>query len=409
MPSLSKNRLGQRARLAIVAVSVIAAVAIVGYWTFRANFHGLLPHQTLRAAGVPKGTYERVINHIETGLNRYSTELGFRLRLDDVVSEGSVQTVEQITSGMVDLGIVQANVDANLSAVGAVVQLYDEVYLFFTNLPTGSSLYEIARTGRPFRVGCLGEGSQSHKDLIALLEYYGFDSSTSKVVSGDYAETAARLQRGEIEGALFVTGLQSETVAKVARTEGVRLLALDNREGYMNGATGLAPFNVPPGALGSERPLANVPTLATPAVLVASSALNTESVRRLTEVLVTQHSDLERGMRFLRIRGLDPELGVPLHAGARAFSEGTPPLWVRLDPIVRLAITVLGFLVSVLSLSINAIQYVDKRAAERKAHLAAKQGGEAGGPIHFGSETLDARRATAGQVTGTDEGSRPLS
>jgi TRAP transporter TAXI family solute receptor len=344
-----------------VLLSASIALAMLAYWVFGVNYRGLLPHETLRASGIPRGTYERVVEHMEGGLNSHSDELGFRLELRNIASEGSIQTVEQIDQGAVDVGIVQANVNARLVTARAVAALYDEVYLLFVNFSQFGNLYEVASSGRTLKVGCLGKGSQSYEDLHAIIEYYGFDSSLVTIVAGGYEETAQRLTAGHIDAALFVTGLQSETVRRLAKSKNIRLLGFHNREGYLRGARGVAPFDVPRGALGGNQPSTDIQTLSTPAILLAGTRLNSESVRRLTSVLLTKHADFERGMRFLSIRRIAPELGLPLHEGARAFYEGRPPLWVTYDPLVKLATSVLGFALSVASFVLSLRQARAKR------------------------------------------------
>jgi TRAP-type uncharacterized transport system substrate-binding protein len=356
----------------IIASSVILLVA--WYLIFEFPFSHLKKPKQLRAAKIPKGTYEKVIDHLEHQLNLYAEEMGFRIRLNDVESEGSIQTLAQIRDGKVDLGIVQGNSIITKKDAGVIAALYQEIYLFFSNVDGVTNLYQLAqvastRTNR-FKIACLGKGSQSFEDLGAIVEYYGFDQSKLLIRSSSYEKAALDLNSKSVDAAFFITGLQSKTIRAIARTPNVRLMAFPNREGLLRNLRSVFSFEIPPGTLGSGNPIQNVETLFTPALLVADQRLGRATIRSLTATLMNHHKEIEANMRFLSITPPPTDLQLPIHPGSTAFYKQSPSLIVRYDAIIKFAFSLLALVVSTAGLAFQ----LWKHRKERNAPAASREG-----------------------------------
>jgi len=221
---------------------------------------------------------------------------------------------------------VQGDTDMARIHGGAVLALYDEVFLLLTKL-TVTNLTMLATEcrskGRPMKIACLGEGSQSHLDIHTILDFYGLATNDFQLIQADYPTSATNLLTGDVDAAFFITAVSSPMVRNLCRNPGVRVLPLSDFGAITNRFRGVTLYTLAPGEFGAGHPPEAVFTLSTPAVLMAANQVQRRAVSRLARVLYSHRWELEKQLPFLRIQPLPESFDSLRHPGAEiAFGPG---------------------------------------------------------------------------------------
>jgi TRAP-type uncharacterized transport system substrate-binding protein len=303
-----------------------------------------LPQRTIIASSVPQGTYEEVIKTVSSSIGRYKEKLGFKLRLEKIPSQGSVQTLQQLEDGDVDLGIVQGNSNIRGASGGVVVALYDEVYLMFTHHPEKNlpGLLDARKTaGIPVTIACLGAGSQTALDVEVIMSFFGASGSHYKIIDSTYPQARDLIIKKEVDLALFVTGIGQPIIRELAAESGVRILPLSDNPSLVKKFRGVQLHELEPGDFGYNNPVEKINTLSTPALLLAGNSVQKSVASRLTTTLIAHKWEVEKRLPFLNIRPAPDEFKSLLHPGtAASFSPPTEGFFKTYSEHIKLFLAV---------------------------------------------------------------------
>jgi len=237
------------------------------------------------------------------------------------VTTGSEANLRLLQTGMVDLAIVQSDALQYASkedgtGCSAVAGLYTEACQIVVTKASGiTSVAELA--GKRVSIGELESGVTRNAEQILMAS--GLTPDMLQVSRLSFSDSAAAMERGEIDAFFCTAGAPTNAVAELAGKLDIQLLSIDQRS--VDQLTSLypwyAPCTVPAGTYQGQGE--DVTTLGVQAVLVAGNDLDAAVVKRITATLYQNGGALPGG-------GLDPAGGIlsvpiPFHPGAAEYYQ----------------------------------------------------------------------------------------
>ena len=302
-----------KSRLALWAVAAVLTVAVVGLsLRFVDPFP---PTRIVLATGQAGGAYDAFGREYQRRLEREG------LRVELRPSAGSVENLERLMRGEVDVAFVQGgtyplakDVDGRLRGLAA---LYCEpLWIFYRGKTLRDDLGGLA--GRRVAVGAPGSGTEAI--TRALLEAVGLPATGPNLLSLPAAEARAQLESGAIDAAFFVSSYRDTNVAALLRRPDVHLLSVQREAAFAGNFRYLSAVRIPPGLLDLKADLPREPitVMAPAALLVGRETLHPRAVEQILSVAQAVHgggSLLDPPGRFPTREGVD----VPLHDAADSY------------------------------------------------------------------------------------------
>ena len=245
------------------------------------------------------------------------------------VTGGSVENVNRILAGQIDLGFSLAvtafqahngvgDFQTPASELRIVAPLYANLtHILVPGSSTAQSLGELR--GRRVSVGSAGSGTEQVSKQ--LLELYGLGYDDVDVRYLTFSESAAALRDGAIDAAIFSVGYPASAVLEATTTGGVRLLGMDDeaiarlRAVYPYYSAGTIPAGAYPG-VDTE-----IGTVAMMNWVVGAESLDAGVVTALLNILATDRVSLEQVHEMAA--QIDParlaESPIPLHSAAEQW------------------------------------------------------------------------------------------
>ena len=302
-----------RGRLALWAIAAVLTVAVVGLsLRFVDPFP---PTRVVLATGQPGGAYDELGREYQRRLAREG------LRVDLRRTAGSVENLERLLAGEVDVAFVQGgtyplvkDVDGRLRGMAAVYR--EPLWIFYRGKPMTDDLGALA--GRRIAVGAAGSGTEAI--ARALLEGVGLAVTGPSFLSLPAIEARGMLERGAIDAAFFVSSYRDANVAALLRRPDVHLLGFRRDAAYSGNFRYLSAVRIPPGLLDLKADLPREPItlLAPAALLVCRETLHPRAVEQILSVAQAVHATgslLDPPGRFPTRDGVD----VPLHDAADSY------------------------------------------------------------------------------------------
>ncbi|MGE0726335.1 MAG: TAXI family TRAP transporter solute-binding subunit, partial [Alphaproteobacteria bacterium] len=281
------------------------------------------------AGGAPGSEYERLAEAIAR-VTRSRPDLRFAA----LPSAGSVENLHMLADGRATVALAQSDIAAMAQRGGqhtfadipalpqlrALASLYPEaVQVIVRAASPAQSVADLA--GKRIAVGAEGSGARVTAETVLAAHRLPAETTPRVPLAPDAA--AAALAAGQVDALIVVTLVPARAVLRLADAGPIRLLPLapDAIAAMTAGDGGLLiPFEVAPGAYPWID--AAVATVATPALLVTTSALTeAEAVGVLTAVFRSPGLVAAAGPAALQIRAETARQGVtvPLHSGADRF------------------------------------------------------------------------------------------
>ncbi len=283
------------------------------------------PRELTIGSGSPGGFYDRLGGDYKAALEKSG------LSVNLVPSEGSIQNLERLQSGEVDIAFIQGGVlpDAGIEGIQSLASVALEPLWIFTRTPEPvTRLAELA--GKRVAIGAQGSGTR--RLSLTLFRTAGLDGAvTFDESSGDAAVSA--LLQGAVDAVFFVTSPQTSTVQALLGEDAISLARLDRSAGLTQVFPYLSAIVVPEGAfnLAANRPRADTTLVAPATTLLARADVHPALIALVLDVLRSVHgSDQTLGSdatfpspKFLEL---------PLNEEARRYFENGPTFLRRYMP-----------------------------------------------------------------------------
>ncbi len=328
MPESSRIRRPERkstAEILKVWGPLLVLVAI-GFAVAIAKLEPPPPSSFEIAAGSPGGAYYAYAQRYRDLLSRQ----GFELEV--VETAGSVENLELLRSGAVDLALFQggaapAGDEGDPDRPNSLASLfYEPVWLFFRVDQPVEQLTDLA--GRRIAVGPEGSGTQTL--ARQLLADNGIDDAEAEMLPLTSTEAAAALTDATIDAAFFVTSADSSYIVDLIADDDVELLSVRRSLAYRKAHPFLSRVILGEGVLDIERnlPEEDVSLLAAAASLLARPDLH----HALAPLLLGTMAEVHGGVGRLTAAGTFPShlyVDFPLTAEARHYLENGPSFLQR--------------------------------------------------------------------------------
>jgi TRAP transporter TAXI family solute receptor len=247
------------------------------------------------------------------------------------VTGGSVENVNRIIAGQIDLGFILSvtayeaynggpDFPTPASNLCIIAPLYANLsHIVVPASSTAESLADLR--GKRVSVGAAGSGTEQVSRQ--LLEIYGltYDDIEPRYLS--FSESSAALSDGAIDGAIISVGIPAAAVLEASTTRGVRLLPMD--AGKMAELRARYPYysaaEIPAGAYPGVDEA--IPAAAMMNWVAARSDLDDDVVRAVLTILGPGRASLEQVHEMAKqidLRSL-VDAPIPLHAVTQAFVD----------------------------------------------------------------------------------------
>ncbi len=270
---------------------------------------------------------------------------GVRARV--VESADRRNSLERVLQGEAELAIAFSDSEGD-GEVRTLVPLY-ELYLYIIVWTDGGVTDVPSLKGRRVGIGPAGGGT----DTVTrqLLEHYRFGEKDIELVNSKYRDMTKGFLSRKLDAVFVLGSIESRAVERLLRAPGAKLLSLDDPERVapvMDGIRSKHPFvvsHIIPKHLFGTKPKTPTGVIGVNALLVASSKVDDETARRLTQA-VFEHK-VALGTKVRRLREInerfDPAtLRFPLHPGAaQYYRRDEPPAIMRWAETISLFITIL--------------------------------------------------------------------
>lgn len=252
-------------------------------------------------------------------------EENLNVEIELIIGEGSIANLDSLAKGKADLAIVENYIEYR-DSVKSLFTLYPQIlHVFYTGEKANS--FEELFYGKQVFIG--DEGSGSYRFMMNLFEYFDLDQSRFEITNNAFVNDV-------IAGFIDIVPENS-----LIGLESFKLYSFDNVENFGKGSIveGISlrypqvhPFIIPEY---TYRKLSSEPivTVATDAILVASSDMREQAIYDITKTLFEEKQEFI-DLSPLIASGMSEdfsrkELSFPLHEGARIYLDRDEPGFVE--------------------------------------------------------------------------------
>jgi TRAP transporter TAXI family solute receptor len=276
----------------------------------------------------------------ETGIyyafaNQY-TELAAEngVEVEVVTGAGSIQTLDRLIAGEVDMGFVQGGTTAGkdtseLESLGSMY--YEPVWVFHRADLEMRYLSDLMG----MRVGVGEVGSGVFPVATELLTANGIDADNTTYMNLSSTDAVAAMDAGELDAAFFIVSPQSSLIFDLLQDDAIEVLNMERAPAYRSRFPHLVDKVIPQGALDlvNNIPDRDIQLLTTTATLVVRKDTPEDLVLLMLPFLTELHRTpgvLELSDEFPNTRLID----LPMNAAADRYYKQGPSFWTRYLPPV---------------------------------------------------------------------------
>lgn len=301
-------------------------LVLVGFvWAFQ-YIKPAPPDHLVIASGEQGGAYHAFARRYQQLLEVEGIEL------EIITTRGSVENLNLLSKGKVDMAFIQGGVRGNrptpgLEGLGSLY--YEPLWLFYKN---GIALHRMPDLrGLKVAIGPDGSGTQALVKL--LLEENALENSELQLLKQNSSQAAEALRSGQIDAAFFVASPKSQLVSRLLHDPAIQLASFERADAYARRHDFLSVLTLPEGAedLASNIPSQEIRLLATTSDLVVHEDLHPGLVSLLMQVIDKVH----RPAGWFSAEGEFPTsryMSFPLNEQAVRFYRNGPPFLQRYLP-----------------------------------------------------------------------------
>ena len=256
------------------------------------------------------------------------------ITLDVRSTQGSVENLELLMDEESDVRVafVQTGIadPASCESLEALGSLYREpLWIFYR----GSEVVDRLTQLKERRIAIGPKGSGTRGIALQLLKANGLDETDDEFVDLAGNVAAEALERGEIDAAFFVAGVDAKYVRRLLRNPDIHLAELTHAEAYERQFRFLSAVTIDEGLLDLKQniPSTEIVMIAPAATLVAHRSLHPALVSLLLKVATKVHhqGDLLSNVGDFPTAKLTD---LPLNSEAERFFRSGPPVLQRFMP-----------------------------------------------------------------------------
>ena len=373
MASINVHRLSLADALRI-GIPLLLVVGLA-FWVTSRFVKPAPPNSLVLATGAKGGAYERYARLYQIFFARN----GVRLELKP--SEGAVENLARIVDGTVYAGFVQGGIatppaeDDTPTVVSLGALYYEPLWIFARAAEKGDpKTAERLRdlSGKRIAIGAAGSGTQSLARL--LLDTVGADTRTTTLLPLGGEQASAALARGDVDGAILVSGVSAPVIGELVRRRDVEVVSLAHSQAIARQHGFLSPLTIPRGLVDirADLPDHDVATVAVTANLLVRPDLHPA----LMYLFLDAASQIHGRQTLLADAGTFPNgarQDVPLSDEAERFYKSGKPLLQRYLPfwVANLVDRMLVYLIPLIAVLVPALRFLpDLMAYKPRSRIA---------------------------------------
>lgn len=309
----------------MTVLGCVLAVVVIGFLLF---VEAPPPRHISIVTGSREGAYYRFAQRYAELLKRDGITLDIRATKGSVENVGLLCDEDSgVPVGMVQTGIADPVQCPNLMSL---CSLYREpLWIFYRGSQTLDRLTQLA--GKRVAIG--PEGSGTRAITLQLLDVNSIDDTQAEFIPKSGNDAAEALERGEIDVAFFVAGVDAAYVQRLTKDPDIKLAELANTEAYLKRFRFLSSVTIHAGLieLKSNLPEKDIVLLAPVATLVANKSFHPALLALLLKTATRVH----RGGDLLSNANEFPSTAytdLPLSENAENYFRYGPPVLQRILP-----------------------------------------------------------------------------
>lgn len=300
----------------VVVVWTATAVALVVMLGGRQ-----VPELTLAAGAQDSETY-RLAQAMAEELNEADSSL--RLRVFE--TGGSIENMELLESGQVDLAMTQSNIDLPEEALG-IAHLFPDAFHLLVRSDTDITQFSELRG---HRVAIPPASSAQFNAFWLLADHYGLTAEDFRALPMSSGAANFAMLQGQIDAVFRVRAPGNLAIRELVRSRDIDIIAIEQAEALQLKQPALRAGNIPKGSYRGHPPLPaeHLATVVGDRLLAAHEALPANLIYRLTREIFEARADLVT--RFALAGQIAPLLedadsAIPAHPGARQYFDREKP------------------------------------------------------------------------------------
>lgn len=249
-----------------------------------------------------------------------------KIKIDLVVTEGSLKNVELLEKNEIQLATAHADI-VNSSSIRLVSYLFSDKYQLIV---TEKSRITKVSDLKGKRIALPPGGSGQYQSFQILAEHYGLRQQDfqSKILSEAEADLA--FSRNEVDAVFRTRLLSNDRIRRLVQKNRGRLIAIEQGEAMKIEHPALMVATIPKGAYQGNPPIppTDIPTVGIERNFLARNNVPPEIIRQITQILFEHQAELTDKMPIAAGIKQPSDLsliGSPIHPGAQAYYDRNKP------------------------------------------------------------------------------------
>ncbi|MEH6626796.1 MAG: TAXI family TRAP transporter solute-binding subunit [Motiliproteus sp.] len=277
------------------------------------------------ATGNPKNAYYQFATEYKESLQQQGIDLNV------ISSEGSVENLQLLREGKVDMAFVQGGIPKpdgiSLQSLGSLY--FEPLWIFYQQDINFERLSGLSN--QRLAIGKPGSGTRAV--ALQLLADNGINLGNAEFLSLSGNEAATALLNGDIDAFFSVTSAKSPVVKELLKAPGIKLFSFERAAAYTKLHRFLSSVTLPAGIADMEKNIPNhdVTLIAPAATLVVREDFHPALATLMLQAATKIHSEggiFEDIGQFPSAKFTD----YPIHEDAERFLKSGPPFLQRFMP-----------------------------------------------------------------------------
>jgi uncharacterized protein len=256
-----------------------------------------------------------------------------RIRISLLETGGTVENLQMLESGRVQLATAQADILPGPKA-RALAVLYDDTFQLL--VPKNSRVESLVDL-RGQRIALAQSGGQ-FQSFLRVVEHFGLHQADFHFVGTNDGAAEDAFLKGEADAIFRVRAIGDPSIEQLVQSGRVRFLPIEHAAAMKIKNPAFEAAMIPVGAyLGNPPvPAQDFPTVAVQRTLLARDSASVIAIRAITEVLIERRQEImeeipagmtEVRLLLVQVRRPEPQagLGPALHPGALTFYDKDKP------------------------------------------------------------------------------------
>jgi TRAP transporter TAXI family solute receptor len=306
-----------RLRIVLVVVVWSATAVSLALWLGGRE----RPELTLAAGSASSETYQ-----IARAIADELSEVDSSLRIRVFETGGSIENLELLETGQVDLALTQSDIALPEEALG-IALLYPDAHHLVVRAESGIRHFSELRGQR---VAIPQASSAQNPSFWFVADHYGLDAADFTALPMSSSAANFAMQQGQIDAVFRVRAPGNLAIRELIRSGDIEIVPINQADALNLAQPAMRAGEIPKGSYRGFPPLPvdNLPTVVSDRYLVAHEDLPTELTYRFTRDIFEARSDLVA--RFALAGQMSPlpedaDSAIPAHPGARRYFDREKP------------------------------------------------------------------------------------